>query len=79
MTRTAFAILVSLALTTACSQDQSADSQAMPGSDADEHGCIQSAGYSWCAKTESCERPWELAESAGFENTAEAFESYCGE
>lgn len=49
----------------------------MPGSDRDEHGCIPSAGYSWCPRTNQCERPWELAEAGGFENTAEAFDAYC--
>ena len=29
------------------------------GSDRDEHGCIGSAGYSWCPLTEKCQRPWE--------------------
>lgn len=49
----------------------------MPGSDRDEHGCIPSAGYTWCPRTNQCERPWELAEAEGFENTAEAFDAYC--
>ena len=47
------------------------------GSERDAHGCIGSAGYSWCAKTGSCERPWELAEKQGFENTKEAFDKFC--
>ena len=49
-----------------------------PGSDRDSHGCIPSAGYSWCARTNQCERPWELAKANGFENTREAFEKFCG-
>ena len=47
------------------------------GADRDEHGCIASAGYQWCAKLEQCVRPWELAAEQGFENTAEAFEAFC--
>jgi len=31
----------------------------MPGSDRDEHGCIPSAGYSWCEAKQKCYRPWE--------------------
>lgn len=50
---------------------------AMPGSDRDAHGCIGSAGYSWCESTGKCERPWELAKDKGFENSAEAFARYC--
>lgn len=29
------------------------------GSDRDEHGCIGSAGYSWCAPKNICLRTWE--------------------
>ncbi|MEM8606641.1 MAG: serine protease [Myxococcota bacterium] len=47
------------------------------GSDRDEHGCIPSAGYHWCPRTEQCERPWELARTEGFENDAGAFDAWC--
>ena len=47
------------------------------GSDRDAHGCISSAGYSWCARTNQCERPWELARKQGFAQTQEAFYEYC--
>lgn len=39
----------------------------MVGNDRDEHGCIGSAGYSWCEVKQKCLRPWEekcQAESA---------------
>jgi hypothetical protein len=29
------------------------------GGDRDEHGCIGSAGYSWCEARQKCLRPWE--------------------
>jgi hypothetical protein len=29
-----------------------------PGSDADSHGCIGSAGYSWCPVTDTCVQVW---------------------
>lgn len=51
--------------------------EAAPGSDRDAHGCIGSAGYRWCEATQQCERPWELAQARGFEQTAEAFEAFC--
>jgi|GEM_PF-449964 len=35
-----------------------------PGSDLDEHGCIGSAGYVWCATLNKCVRPWETPCSA---------------
>ncbi|HEM7876263.1 hypothetical protein DF044_22425 [Burkholderia contaminans] len=49
----------------------------MPGSDRDSHGCIPSAGYSWCEQTQQCERPWELAKQKGFANSALAYEQFC--
>ncbi|MFH1222193.1 MAG: metallophosphoesterase family protein [Candidatus Micrarchaeota archaeon] len=30
-----------------------------PGSDKDAHGCIPSAGYTWCNATQKCYRSWE--------------------
>jgi predicted amidohydrolase YtcJ len=48
------------------------------GGDRDAHGCIASAGYSWCARTNQCERPWELARKHNLENIREAFDKYCG-
>ncbi len=48
------------------------------GGDKDTHGCIGSAGYRWCAKTNRCERPWELAKKEKFEKSAEAFDAFCG-
>ncbi|HQR70147.1 MAG TPA: YbaY family lipoprotein [Burkholderiaceae bacterium] len=49
----------------------------MTGSDRDEHGCIGSAGYAWCAKEGKCVRPWELAKEKGLASTEEAFRAYC--
>ncbi len=48
------------------------------GADRDTHGCIASAGYQWCQRTGRCERPWELAKKHGFDNTQEAFDTFCG-
>ncbi|KFG98555.1 hypothetical protein GQ56_0103325 [Burkholderia paludis] len=48
------------------------------GGDRDAHGCIGSAGYSWCEATQQCERPWELAKQKGFENSAQAYGQFCG-
>nr|WP_255516439.1 peptidase [Luteimonas suaedae] len=49
----------------------------LPGSDRDAHGCIPSAGYAWCARTQQCERPWELAEAEGFPAGQASFERHC--
>jgi LPXTG-motif cell wall-anchored protein len=35
------------------------DNGPMPGSDEDEHGCKQSAGYVWCEAKQRCIRPFE--------------------
>ena len=48
-----------------------------PGADRDDHGCIRSAGYSWCGRGAKCVRPWELAKEKGFASTEEAFRAYC--
>jgi len=55
------------------------DDPPIVGGDVDEHGCKGSAGYSWCAGTGKCERPWELARAKGFENSLEGFNAYCGQ
>lgn len=47
------------------------------GGDRDTHGCIGSAGYSWCQATNQCERPWELAQKNQFALTPEAFDTFC--
>jgi hypothetical protein len=39
----------------------SAPPQQMVGNDRDAHGCIPSAGYSWCELKQKCLRPWEEA------------------
>jgi hypothetical protein len=55
-----------------------ADAEPRPiGGDRDAHGCLPAAGYSWCARENSCVRPWELAKDKGFANDADAFAAYC--
>ena len=49
----------------------------MVGSDHDSHGCIRSAGYSWCKKTQNCERPWKLAKKENFTSTLEGLNAFC--
>ncbi|MFA4855374.1 MAG: DUF333 domain-containing protein [archaeon] len=42
--------------------------QPLVGNDADEHGCIGSAGYTWCEAKQKCLRSWEencVAENTG--------------
>ena len=39
--------------------DAAARKAPMPGSDRDAHGCIGSAGYSWCESRQKCLRIWE--------------------
>lgn len=71
--------LLSLVFVAACSNQPPSSTPAGQGADRDAHGCIPSAGYAWCAKTNQCERPWELAEKHSFENSDQAFKSFCGE
>lgn len=35
------------------------EQQQLVGNDRDEHGCIGSAGYSWCEEKQKCLRVWE--------------------
>lgn len=49
----------------------------MVGNDKDEHGCIGSAGYAWCARENACVHPWELASEKGFINERQGFDAYC--
>ncbi len=74
------ALLPLLAALTACAHpapSPSSPTAGVPGADRDAHGCIGSAGYRWCERTQQCERPWELANANGLENTAEAITAYC--
>ena len=68
-------LLAAIALVAATSVSIAATT--MPGGDADQHGCRASAGYSWCARTGKCERPWELAKANGFPSTRRAFNRFC--
>ncbi|VVC00943.1 Bacterial extracellular solute-binding proteins, family 3 [uncultured archaeon] len=49
--------------------------QALPGSDRDAHGCIPSAGYSWCGEKNKCLRVWEEPCTAA--DRAEKAKTYC--
>ncbi|WP_244122372.1 hypothetical protein [Burkholderia latens] len=71
-------LIVLLATASALSACASADpSPRAVGSDRDAHGCIGSAGYSWCQATQRCERPWELAKQKGFAVSSENFANFC--
>ena len=63
----------------AAKDSKTPDAPRVVGADRDAHGCIGSAGYSWCARTKKCERPWELAKQAGFDNTPDGFKQYCAQ
>ena len=63
--------------------DHSDNGQNILGGDRDEHGCIGSAGYSWCEIKGKCLRIWEepcdgnTAETCGIEN-CHGLEIVCG-
>jgi len=46
-----------LATIVACTKTEPAPT--LVGADKDEHGCIGSAGYSWCEEKQKCLRSWE--------------------
>ncbi|MGB1142095.1 MAG: MliC family protein [Halioglobus sp.] len=67
-----------IAMLSACTtNDASEATAAVPGSQRDDQGCITSAGYRWCERTGRCERPWELAQAQGFDNTDVDFNTFC--
>ena len=71
-------VLVLSVILSACASHNADDTRpAVTGSQRDAHGCIPSAGYRWCERTDACERPWELAQEKGFENTTSGFQTFC--
>ncbi|VWB42844.1 hypothetical protein [Burkholderia lata] len=72
-----FALSACAAPSTPPAQSPAPAAPPMVGGDRDAHGCIGSAGYSWCEQTQQCERPWELAKQKGFANSALAYEQFC--
>ena len=46
---------------TAQKKEQQQNKNPIVGGDKDAHGCIGSAGYSWCGVKQKCLRPWEEA------------------
>lgn len=48
----------------------------MPGGDRDKFGCLGSAGYQWCVRTNQCERLWELSERKGIDESVD-MRAYC--
>jgi len=54
----AFALAAVLIFSFGCAQ-QAPGPTPMPGSDRDAHGCIPSAGYTWCEPMNQCIRTWE--------------------
>ena len=47
------------------------------GADRDAHGCIASAGYAWCARDNTCARPWALLAAKGLAHDPGVFAAYC--
>ncbi|VWB04903.1 putative lipoprotein [Burkholderia lata] len=73
----AFVLSACAAPSTPPAQSSAPAAPPMVGGDRDAHGCIGSAGYSWCEATQQCERPWELAKQKGFANSAQAYDQFC--
>jgi hypothetical protein len=53
-------------------EEPPAEEEQMVGNDRDEHGCIGSAGYSWCEAKQKCLRTWEeQCEESAEEDTSQ--------
>ena len=74
-----FSGLVSMSVLVLACGSAGQPSKPLMGSDRDAHGCIASAGYSWCRHLNQCVRPWELAKAHGFDNSPSAFSEFCSE
>lgn len=73
-------LVLTAALATAlcgCNETHSNSVTPVVGGDRDAHGCIGSAGFSWCQATNQCERPWLLAQQHQFELSQAAFDKFC--
>ena len=42
-----------------CMSEEDDGRAPLVGGDRDEHGCIGSAGYTWCEEKQKCLRVWE--------------------
>jgi len=54
-----FAMAIAACIILAGCMSQGGTPQVPDGSDSDEHGCMGSAGYVWCAQKGKCLRPFE--------------------
>jgi len=64
MSRKILAIIIVVLLAVAAGifiykSGQFSDNNQLVGNDRDAHGCIGSAGYSWCEQKNRCLRVWE--------------------
>ncbi|MGH8689121.1 MAG: hypothetical protein ACREVQ_15560 [Burkholderiales bacterium] len=78
--RHAFAPLLAALLLGACQSrppETLVDRIPTSGGGRDEHGCITSAGYRWCAARQGCIQPWQLTPTDSPEKADEAFEQAC--
>lgn len=76
MIRQVGCVVVTALLLAAC-EPPATRAKPLPGGDRDAHGCIPSAGYSWCERAASCVRPWELARQQALAAGKGAFDAYC--
>lgn len=68
-----FLIALLATMLTACSNSESEP----VGGDRDIRGCLPSAGYLWCERTQTCERSWELTDASGIPHSKAEVKAYC--
>lgn len=54
-----FGLVILITVIYALMSNSAGEGEQLLGDDQDEHGCIASAGYSWCEAKEKCLRTWE--------------------
>lgn len=73
-----FALVFALSLAACDKPDATVEATpVIVGADRDSHGCIGSAGYSWCAYEAKCVRSWELAKEKNIPLDEKSLSVYC--
>jgi hypothetical protein len=69
--------LIAALVAIACTVEKNPQPSSVPGADLDAVVCKPSTGYRWCARLNSCQRPWELAQRENIPTSS--VDAYCSE
>jgi hypothetical protein len=69
--------LIAALVAIGCTVEKNPQPSSVPGADLDAVVCKPSTGYRWCARLNSCQRPWELAQRENIPTSS--VDAYCSE